>query len=109
MTTRKLPAAKEADIPEDLEAARDYFDSHDLSGLMADGVVMVTREPVGVQEIAERAGVSEVTVRQWKRRYPGFPRSRWTVSGQPAWDWQEVRAWVRKPRRPGRPRTQPAA
>jgi hypothetical protein len=54
----------EADIPEELEAARDYFDSHDLSGLLADGVVVMTREPVGVQEIAQRAGVSEVTVRQ---------------------------------------------
>jgi hypothetical protein len=109
MTAHKLPPAVVADIPEELEPARDYFDSHDLSGLMADGVVVVTREPVGVQEIDERAGVSEVTVRQWKRRYPGFPRSRWTVSGQPAWDWHEVRVWVRKPRRPGRPRKQPSA
>jgi hypothetical protein len=51
VTARKLPPAVEAEIPEDLEAARDYFDSHDLSGLTADGVVVVTREPVGVKRL----------------------------------------------------------
>ena len=52
-------------------------------------------DPVGVADIAERAGVAPVTVRQWRRRHPEtFPRPRWTVSGQPAWDWPDIEGWL---------------
>jgi hypothetical protein len=55
----------------------------------------VPAEPVGIAEIAERAGVASVTVRQWRRRHPDtFPAQRWRVSGQPAWDWPEIERWL---------------
>jgi len=25
-----------------------------------------------------------------------MPHPRWTVSGQPAWDWPEIQAWARR-------------
>ncbi len=95
-----LPPAVESEIPDDIEAAAEYFDTHSVASLFEDDL-----QPVGVLEIAQRAGVHEVTVRQWKARYPSFPRPLWTVSGQPAWDWADVQEWLKvTPRRPGRPR-----
>lgn len=106
MTPRKLPPAVEADIPtEDQEAEAEYYDTHDFSALIEErGVVVVRPEPVGVMEIAQRAHVHEVTVRQWRARYADFPKPSWTVSGQPAWDWEAVRGWLKRPRPVGRPR-----
>lgn len=54
----------------------------------------MSAEPVGVADIAVRAGVAAVTVRQWRRRHRDFPAPRWTVSGQPAWDWADVESWL---------------
>ena len=51
--------------------------------------------PVGVVEIADRTGVKPITVRKWAERHAAFPASRWRVSGNPAWDWDEVRNWLR--------------
>lgn len=68
------------------------------------GVVVLRPEPVGVMEIAERAHVHVVTVRHWRARYSDFPKPAWTVSGQPAWDWDAVLAWLKRPRPVGRPR-----
>ena len=50
--------------------------------------------PVGAAEIAERRGVKPQTVHMWRHRKL-MPRPRWTVSGQPAWDWLEIEAWAR--------------
>ncbi len=49
-------------------------------------------DPVGVTEIAKRAGVRLGTVMQWRDRYrqderAPWPAPRWTVGGRPAWDW----------------------
>ena len=51
--------------------------------------------PVGAAEIAERLGVKPQTVHTWRQRRL-LPEPRWTVSGQPAWDWSEIAAWARR-------------
>ena len=51
--------------------------------------------PVGAAEIAARLGVRPQTVHTWRHREL-MPEPRWTVSGQPAWDWREIEAWARR-------------
>jgi hypothetical protein len=51
--------------------------------------------PVGAAEVAERLGVKPQTVHTWRQRRL-MPEPRWTVSGQPAWDWAEIEAWARR-------------
>jgi len=51
--------------------------------------------PVGAAEIAARLGVRPQTVHTWRHRKL-MPEPRWTVSGQPAWDWPEIEAWARR-------------
>src|SRR2546428_6391057 len=51
--------------------------------------------PVGAAEIATRLGVKAQTVHTWRQRGL-LPAPRWTVSGQPAWDWPEVEEWARR-------------
>ena len=50
--------------------------------------------PVGAAEIAERLGVRQQTVAQWKLRGV-LPAPRWTVSRLPAWNWPEIEHWAR--------------
>lgn len=54
-------------------------------------------EPVGEKEIGERLGVRKQTVAMWLHRPPvvPLPPPRWTVSGNPAWNWPDVEAWAR--------------
>jgi len=51
--------------------------------------------PVGAAEIASRLGIRPQTVHTWRQRKL-LPLPRWTVSGQPAWDWAEIEAWARR-------------
>jgi hypothetical protein len=51
--------------------------------------------PVGAAEIAERLRVKPQTVHTWRHRNL-VPKPRWTVTGQPAWDWAEIEAWARR-------------
>ena len=51
--------------------------------------------PVGAAEIAERLGVRAQTVHTWRQRQI-MPEPRWTVSGQPAWDWREIEEWAKR-------------
>ena len=51
--------------------------------------------PVGAAEIAKRLGVKSQTVHTWRQRKL-MPPPRWTVSGQPAWDWATIEAWARR-------------
>ena len=51
--------------------------------------------PVGAAEIASRLGVRPQTVHTWRQRKL-MPAPRWTVSGQPAWDWAAIEAWARR-------------
>jgi hypothetical protein len=55
----------------------------------------VDRSPVGAAEIATRLGVRPQTVHTWRQRKL-MPPPRWTVSGQPAWDWATIEAWARR-------------
>lgn len=52
-------------------------------------------EPVGAADIAKRLGVLPQTVAQWKLRGL-LPKPRWTVSGLPAWDWEQVYGWAKE-------------
>lgn len=51
--------------------------------------------PVGAAEIAKRLRVRPQTVHAWRHRNL-LPAPRWTVSGQPAWDWSQVESWARQ-------------
>jgi hypothetical protein len=46
-------------------------------------------------EIAARLRVKPQTVHTWRHRKL-LPPPRWTVSGQPAWDWPEIESWARQ-------------
>jgi len=50
-------------------------------------------DPVGAQEIAERAGVQRDTVWKWRRRYADFPKPVMLNMG-PVWEWAAVEQWV---------------
>ena len=60
-------------------------------------------DPVGVAEIARRAGTSPGMVRNWRRRHADFPIPLAELAMGPVWDWPEVEAWLAKPRPMGRP------
>lgn len=51
-------------------------------------------DPVGIKEIAARAGVDREAVERWRERHPDFPAPRWTVGGRPAWNWPTVAVWL---------------
>jgi hypothetical protein len=50
-------------------------------------------DPMGVSDIAIRAGVAPATVRSWQLR-GRFPQAPYVVSGQAAWEWRDVEALV---------------
>jgi hypothetical protein len=50
--------------------------------------------PVGCTDIATRLGVKPQTVQMWHWRGL-LPEPDWTVSGAPAWDWNNVHEWAR--------------
>lgn len=50
-------------------------------------------DPVGLTEIAVRLGVAPQTARAWRVRRL-LPATRWTVSGQPAWNWKDIANWA---------------
>lgn len=52
-------------------------------------------EPVGLVEIAQRLNVQRNTAKVWHARGL-LPAHRWTVSGNPAWNWPEVKAWAQQ-------------
>ncbi len=56
-------------------------------------VAALSRCPVGALEIAQRLGVRKQTVHVWRQRGV-LPPPRWTVSGNPAWEWSEVEQWA---------------
>lgn len=55
-----------------------------------------TITPVGVMEIAEALDVRQDTVNKWRDRHESFPAPRWFVSGFPAWDLADVKAWAKQ-------------
>ena len=65
---------------------------------------MSTPDLVGRREIADRAGTTPALVDAWRRRHLDFPAPEWVVSGTPLWRWSDVEAWLKVPRRTGRPR-----
>ena len=52
-------------------------------------------DPVGVSEIAQRLQVKQQTAAMWRYRKL-LPEPRWTVSGQPAWDWPAIQEWAKE-------------
>ena len=58
---------------------------------------------VGMVELARRLDVKRDTLNKWRARGLAgtpFPSPRWDVGGNPAWDWDEVTAWLRAVGRP---------
>ena len=55
----------------------------------------MTADPVGLAEMADRLGVARQTAKQWRLRGV-LPEPKWTVSGSPAWDWQDIERWARQ-------------
>lgn len=51
-------------------------------------------EPVGVAEIADRLGLKRQTVAALNMG-GRMPEPRWVVSGSPAWNWPDIRAWAK--------------
>lgn len=56
---------------------------------------------VGINDIADRAGVARDTVNAWRRRHSSFPAP--LSDHPPRWAWSDVAHWRRIPRRAGRP------
>lgn len=80
--------------PESFLAVADYRQSAiDAAGVARDDSGMAS-DPVGTRDIAERLGVKPQTVAQWKVRGL-MPEPRWTVSGQPCWEWADVLEWAK--------------
>ena len=52
-------------------------------------------DPVGIPEIAERAGVKRGTVDVWRDRKI-FPAPDYTIGGRPAWEWATCWEWLKQ-------------
>lgn len=55
-----------------------------------------TDRPVGVAEIASHLDRPEITIRDWRKRYPSFPKPLGTVSGKPYWMLSQIKEWQQK-------------
>lgn len=51
-------------------------------------------ELVGMDEIAERGGVSKQTVRSWVRRHETFPQPVASLAVGRIWAWADVERWI---------------
>lgn len=51
---------------------------------------------VGIAEIAERAGVTKVTVQQWRQRHADFPAPEVQLAATPVWRWPTIERWLRE-------------
>lgn len=49
--------------------------------------------PVGKLEIAERLNVTPAAIDKWRSRHDDFPAPKWSVSGNPCWEWEDVWQW----------------
>ncbi len=60
------------------------------------------KNPVGIQEIAQRLNVKEQTVSMWRFRSDQgklpvpMPEPRWVISGVPIWEWSDIEKWDAK-------------
>ena len=50
---------------------------------------------IGLQEIAELLGISQVTLRSWRHRNK-LPKEDYVVSGNPIWEYNKFRSAVAK-------------
>lgn len=51
---------------------------------------------VDTKTIADRLGVSVVTVRKWRERHTSFPSPVARFSNVPVWSWEAVERWQRE-------------
>lgn len=56
-------------------------------------------DPVGQMDIATRLGYPSGTVAKWLQRGVFDLPPKWTVSGSPVWEWQDVQAWAERTNR----------
>ncbi|WP_131740355.1 helix-turn-helix transcriptional regulator [Actinomadura roseirufa] len=63
-------------------------------------LLRLDRELVGIQDIADRVGVTRQNVHQWirgeRRNDERFPQAEGTVGRTQAWLWTEVNAWLER-------------
>lgn len=63
-------------------------------------------ELVGLQEIAERAGVTKQAVWGWSdSKSAGFPEPLARLAAGPVWRWADVEAWLEARKKLSRPRS----
>ena len=55
---------------------------------------MVITDPVGISELATRAGVKPDTVQKWRIRHPDFPAPTLTLAAGPIWEWATIAEWI---------------
>lgn len=55
----------------------------------------MSKELVGVAEIADLAKVSRQAVGNWRQRYDHFPKPLQQLQGGPVWDRETIEAWVK--------------
>ncbi len=66
---------------------------------------VILRDPVGLQEIADRLGVDRGTVNSWRsrskdvRRVAGMPKPDAVRTGTPLWSWRTIEAWATETKR----------
>lgn len=56
-----------------------------------------------MQGVADLAGVPKNTVKVWRQRHGDFPEPVRHIGASPMFSRRDVEAWLKKPRKPGRP------
>jgi len=51
---------------------------------------------VGAAEIAQRLGLAQRTVHDWRRRHADFPAPVAELTAALVWNWPDVERWARK-------------
>ena len=69
-------------------------DSLALDQLLAREVVTAIADPVGITEIAVRAGVAPTTVTKWRLRHSDFPAPAVRLAAGAIWEWADVASWL---------------
>lgn len=89
-----LARAYETAEPEPYGAPHHYAATTVLAHLARLGVRVP--DPVGIGDIADRAGVTRTAVEKWRTREGlQFPEPAWYIGGRGAWDWATILEWGR--------------
>lgn len=88
------------------EARAKVADWAQRNGRPADDITIGEPDlPLGMVDIARRAGVTPDAVKKWRARHADFPRPAGQVAGSPVWWWPPVRQWLHDTSRGSHPPT----